>query len=109
LLTAVEQLILEHGRLVDLRFVRGHLTGAEKRRLLRIRRKLDWPHPRPAPVPVPTREPTIEPFFRLECLEEDGTVIESVEAQTREQGEAAFFEAVGLLMRLCKTEEPRKP
>lgn len=104
-----EQLILEHSRLVDLLFVRGHLTGSEKRRLLRIRRKLDRPHPRPVPVPVPTREPTIEPYFRLESVDEDGTVIESVEAQTKEQGEAAFFRAVGLLMRLCKTEEPRKP
>ena len=132
-----EQLLLEHGRLIDLRFGRGHLTGAEERRLRRVRRKLDrWeqkpgPHARCAQLLLSQDPPAllhrhspklgppivympcedslsgaeanaIEPFFRLELCNDDGTLFESVEAQTKEQAEEAFFAAAGMLLRYSK-------
>jgi hypothetical protein len=108
-----EQLLHEHGRLVDLLFVRGHLTGSEKRRLQRVRRKLDRWEQKTTPRAresrsVPVSESSIEPFFRLELCNDDGTLFESVEAQTKEQAEEAFFAAVGMLLRYSKQEEQKK-
>lgn len=136
-----EQLLLEHARLIDLRFVRGHLTGAEERRLRRVRRKLDWWEQKPGhrgrcvqllmgPDPsallrrhppklgpptsympregsIPVEQATLEPFFRLELDNDDGTLFEAVEAQTKEQAEEAFFAAVGMLVRYSKREKQK--
>lgn len=103
-----EQLLHEHDRLVDLLFVRGHLTGSEKRRLQRIRRRLDRRESKPPrEASLPVEATALEPFFRLELDNDDGTLFEAVEAQTKEQAEGAFFAAVGMLLRYSKREKPK--
>lgn len=126
-----DQILLERSKLVERRFVHGHLTGAERRRKRRLERRLDglesrrWhlatrgprmltsPSPELVealsiidselkPIPIPGSKVTFEPFFRLELCNDDGTLFESVEAQTKEQAEEAFFAAAGMLLRYSK-------
>ena len=116
-----DELLAEHERLIDLRFTRGHLTGAEKRRLRRLRKKIDhleggaekttwvWSLPttisffrRPPPdVPVTTAGSTIgetdRVLFGLYLDGGNGGKGAAVEARTQDELVPAFVKAADVL------------